>query len=132
MVKVSVEVKDVLLKQKILPVATANSEGVPNVVFVGIWKFIDDENLLLVDNFFKKRRKNLEENPRVAIVGFDGETNRSYQVKGRVEIENSGDHFNEAGEMSASKKLQAKAAVVVRIEEIYNAAPGPDAGLQIA
>ncbi|MHC1571902.1 MAG: pyridoxamine 5'-phosphate oxidase family protein [Methanosarcinales archaeon] len=134
MVKVPVEVKEVLSNQKILPVATASSEGVPNVIFVAIWKFIDDETLLLVDNFFKKTRKNLEENPSVAIVGFDGEMPnfRSYQVKGRAEITTSGDHFDEASEMSRSKELQAKAAVIVHIEEIYNAAPGPDAGAQIA
>jgi len=132
MVEVPVKVKDVLLKQKILPVATANSQGVPNVIFVAIWKFIDDETILIVDNFFKKTRKNLKEKPMVAIVGFDEKTNRSYQVKGSVEITTSGDRFDEASEMAESKKLHAKAAVIVHIEEIYNAAPGPDAGVQIA
>lgn len=132
MVKLPSDVKDVLLKQKLLPIATANAKGVPNVVFVGMWKFLDDENIMIVDNFFNKTRKNLEENPRVAIVAYDAETKKSYQVKGSITIETEGSHYDEAAQMAASKKLPGKAAVIMHVEEIYNAAYGPNAGMQIA
>jgi hypothetical protein len=132
MVKLPSDVKEVMLKQKLLPIATANSKGVPNVVFVGMWKLLDDENLMIVDNFLNKTRKNLEENPRIAIVAYDGETRKSYQIKGSITIETEGSHYDDATQMAASKKLPGKAAVIVHVEEIYNAAYGPNAGMQIA
>jgi len=53
MVVLPPEVKDVILKQKPLPIATADNAGNPNVVFIGMWKFIDDESIIveLVEEF---------------------------------------------------------------------------------
>lgn len=132
MVKMSPEVKDVVAKQKPLPIATADKNGKPNVVFVTMWKILDDETILFVDNFFNKTRKNVEANPNMAIVAYDSESKRSYQVKGRISIETSGDRFEEAKKMAESKKLPGKAAVVFHVEEIYNAIYGPKAGERIA
>ncbi len=126
------EVKDVVAKQKPLPIATADKNGKPNVVFVTMWKILDDETILFVDNFFNKTRKNIEANPSMAIVAYDSESKKSYQVKGRISIETSGDRFEEAKKMAESKKLPGKAAVVFHVEEIYNALYGPKAGERIA
>lgn len=125
------EIKDIVAKQKPLPIATADKTGKPNVVFVTMWKILDDETLLLVDNFFNKTRKNLEENPNMAIVVYDSDAKRSYQLKGTVDIENTGDKFTSAKEMADSKKLPGKAAVVFHVKEIFEATYGPNAGKKI-
>ena len=132
MVKMPSEVKDVIEKQKPLPIATADKSGIPNVVFVTMWKILDDETILFVDNFLNKTRNNLDANPSMAIVAYDGESKRSYQIKGTIEIETSGDIFNIAKKMADARKVPGKAAVVFKVEEIYNALYGPRAGERIA
>lgn len=132
MVKMPPEIRDVVAKQKPLPIATADRSGKPNVVFVTMWKLLDDETLLFVDNFFNKTRKNLEANPNMAIVAYDGEVKKSYQIKGTVDIETKGDRFTGAKEMADSKKLPGKAAVIFHVKEIYDATYGPSAGKKLA
>lgn len=88
MVKMPPKIKDIVAKQKSLPIATADKSGKPNVVFVTMWKILGDETLLFVDNLYNKTRKNIEANPNMAIVAYDGDAKKSYQLKGTVDIEN--------------------------------------------
>lgn len=132
MVKLTPEVKDVIAKQKPLPIATADSAGKPNVVFVGMWKFIDDETIMIVDNFFKKTAANLKANPVMSIVAYDGESKKSYQIKGSVDYTDKGEQYDVAKSMAESKKLPGKGVVVFHIEEVYDAVYGPNAGERIA
>jgi predicted pyridoxine 5'-phosphate oxidase superfamily flavin-nucleotide-binding protein len=128
MVKMPAEIKDIVAKQKPLPIATADKSGKPNVVFVTMWKILDDETLLFVDNFFNKTKKNIEMNPNMAIVAYDGDAKKSFQIKGTVDIETRGNIFSSAKEMADSKKLPGKAAFIFHVKEIYDATYGPHAG----
>ncbi len=132
MVKMPPEIKDVVAKQKPLPVATADKSGKPNVIFVTQWKILDDETILIVDNFMNKTRKNIEANPNIALVTYDSEIKKSYQIKGTVVIENRGDRYAIAKEISDAKKLPCKAALVFHVKEIYDATYGPNAGKKLA
>jgi len=131
MVVLPPEVKDVILKQKPLPIATADNAGNPNVVFIGMWKFIDDETIMIVDNFFKKTAENLKANPKMTLVAYDGESKKSYKVKGSIDYLEQGDKFEEAKAIAESKKMPGKAAVIFHIEEVYNVMYGPNAGERI-
>ena len=131
MVKMPSEVKDVVSKQKPLPIATSDKNGKPNVVFVTMWKILDDETILIVDNFMKKTRVNMEENPNMAIVAYDSEIKRSFQLKGTVDLETRGDRFAIAEEMARAKNRPAKVAVVFHVKEIYDATAGPNAGKKL-
>ncbi len=124
MVKMPPEVKDVIAKQKPLPFATADKSGKPNVNFVTMWKILDDETILFVDNAYNKTRMNLEANPVVAIVAYDSEIKKSYQIKGTVEIETKGDRYKIAREMADLKKQAGKAAVIFHVKEIYDSSVG--------
>ncbi|HEY9246274.1 MAG TPA: pyridoxamine 5'-phosphate oxidase family protein [Candidatus Methanoperedens sp.] len=128
MVKMPPEIRDIVARQKPLPIATADKTGKPNVVFVTMWKILDDETILFVDNFFNKTRKNIDANPNMAIVAYDGEIKKSYQIKGTVDIETKGNSFISAKEMADSKKLPGKAAFIFHVKEIYDATYGPRAG----
>jgi predicted pyridoxine 5'-phosphate oxidase superfamily flavin-nucleotide-binding protein len=131
MVALPPEVKEVIQNQKPLPIATADSAGKPNVVFIGMWKFIDDETIMIVDNFLKKTAANLKVNPKVALVAYDSESKKSYQVKGSIDYLEKGDEFDQASALAQSKKMPGKAAVIFHVEEVYNAMYGPDAGERI-
>ena len=134
MVKMPAEVRETLEKQKPIPIATASKSGVPNVVFVGLLKIVDDETLMLADNFFNKTAQNLTENPKIAILCYSGETKKSFQIKGNVTLCKEGENFAtmKAWVHGVNDKLPAKACVMVKITEIYNAMWGPAAGKQIA
>ena len=133
MVKMPPEVKETLEKQKPVPIATASKTGVPNVVFIGLLKIIDDETLMIADNFFYKTAANLAENPKISILCYNGETKKSFQIKGNVTLCKEGENFNQMREWvhGINNKLPAKGCVMVKISEIYNAMWGPAAGKQL-
>jgi predicted pyridoxine 5'-phosphate oxidase superfamily flavin-nucleotide-binding protein len=134
MVKMPPEVRETLAKQKPVPIATASKSGVPNVVFVGAFKILDDENIMIADNFFYKTAQNLMENPKIAILCYNGETKKSYQIKGSVTLCKEGENFEQMRKWvhGINEKLPAKACVMVKVDEIYNAMWGPAAGKKIA
>jgi len=134
MVKMPADVKETLEKQKPVPIATASKSGVPNVVFVGLLKIVDDETLMIADNFFYKTAQNLAENPKISVLCYNGETKKSFQIKGNATVYKQGVDYEamKTWVHGVNNKLPAKACVMVKITEIYNAMWGPAAGKQIA
>jgi len=131
MVKIPADVRETVEKQRLLPIATADITGKPNVVLVGVWKILDDETIMIVDNYLHKTKKNIEENPRMAFVVYDGEKEKSFQLKCSVNIETSGKRFEEARTIAESKKLPGNTAVILTVKEVYDANPGSNAGKRI-
>ena len=120
------------IEKDLVFLATTSSEGIPNVVPIGFARPIDDGNILIADNYMKKTRKNIEENPNVALVTKDAQKN-PYQFKGTAEIFESGKIFDEVVEWAQNvmSKLNPKAAIVVKITDVYSVKPGPDAGKKV-
>ncbi|AEH61387.1 pyridoxamine 5'-phosphate oxidase-related FMN-binding protein [Methanosalsum zhilinae DSM 4017] len=133
MVKMPDEVIQTLKKQNPVPVATASQNGIPNVALVGFLKVMNEETIMIADNFFNKTETNLKENPEIAIVAYDGYTKKSYQIKGHTEIKTSGPEYTAMVEWvnSVMPDMPKKAAVIVHVDGVYNSQPGPDAGKKI-
>lgn len=116
--------------------STVSEDGTPNAVPVGSKKIIDDETILMSDQFFNKTLSNMKANPRVAVTFWEGY--EGYQFKGIVTIETTGQRFEDTArwieELStkAGFPLKSKGAVILQIEEIYGVAPGPGAGKKLA
>lgn len=116
--------------------ATATTDGGPNAVPVGAKKILDDETILISDQFFNKTLANLQANPTVAVSFWEGK--EGYQLKGTATIETSGKRFEETAKWieersaKAGFPLKSKGAVIIKIEEIYGLAPGPGAGKKLA
>jgi len=136
MAKLNQRMKEIFEKQKPIVLATATKDGIPNVVPVGMKKIIDDETILISDQYLNKTRKNIEANPRVAITVWD--EIEGYQIKGTVTIETSGPLFEETARWvkergkSLNRPLKSKGALILKITEIYCVSPGPNAGMRIA
>ena len=125
------EMMDALEKDLVF-LATASPDGVPNVVPIGFARPIDKDTILIADNYMNKTRQNLEINPLISLVTKDA-TKCPFQFKGKVEIFESGKYFDivtEWGE-NAMTKLTPKAAILMKVEEIYSVMPGPEAGKKI-
>ncbi|MDH5815491.1 MAG: pyridoxamine 5'-phosphate oxidase family protein [Candidatus Nezhaarchaeota archaeon] len=136
MVKLPFEV--IKLLEKVAPksfcvLATSSRDGRPNavpVVFAWPWS---EEEVVIADNFFLKTRANIEENPIASLTFWDPETREGYQIKGKVEVHTSGPIFEEVASRvrSARPTLKTKAAIVIKVEEVYTVKPGPDAGKRL-
>ena len=128
--------KEIFGKQGTFVLGTADSNGVPNVVPVGAVRILDDETILISDQFFKKTLANLRENPNVAISFW--EMAEGYQIKGEAKIHTEGKIYEETAEWirklseKIGRPLKSKGAVVVKIKEIYSVSPGSKAGQKIA
>ena len=136
MAKMNGRMKEIFEKQEVVALATATKSGVPNVVPISAKKILDDETILVSDQFFNKTLSNLKENPQATITAWDNI--EGYQFKGEVTIETSGPLFEETAQWveergkTLNSPLRSKGALILKIREIYSVSPGPDAGKRIA
>ncbi|MBN2489005.1 MAG: pyridoxamine 5'-phosphate oxidase family protein [Methanosarcinaceae archaeon] len=133
MVKMPADVKETIEKQKPIPIATASADGTPNVALVGLLKILDDETILIANNYFKKTEANIIENPKISFVVYDAATKKAFQIKGSVELVTSGKIFEDTVEWVHSRRpdLSPKSAAIVHVEEIYDSKSGQHAGEKI-
>jgi predicted pyridoxine 5'-phosphate oxidase superfamily flavin-nucleotide-binding protein len=116
--------------------ATSTTNGLPNAVPVGAKKIIDEETVIISDQYLNKTLSNMKSNPRISLMFWQGK--EGYQLKGAVTVETSGKIFEEtaiwlkqrAREMGLRRK--SKGAIILKIEEIYGISSGPKAGRRLA
>ncbi|MDX9787525.1 MAG: pyridoxamine 5'-phosphate oxidase family protein [Desulfobacterales bacterium] len=136
MAKMTERMMEVFNKVPTAVLATAAADGTPNAVPVGAKKILNDETILISDQFFGKTLANMKANPNVALTYWEG--HEGYQIKGTVTIETSGKRFEETAAWIADLgnragfPLTSKGAVILNISEIYGVAPGPGAGKKLA
>jgi len=126
------EMMEVIEKERAY-VATATTDGVPNVVPIGYIKPLDDKTVIIADSYMVKSRANLEANPNVSFVVQDV-VRYPYQFKGTTEIFTDGDNFDMVVNWVKDINPLApkpKAAIIINIKEIYSVKVG-DAGKKIA
>jgi predicted pyridoxine 5'-phosphate oxidase superfamily flavin-nucleotide-binding protein len=61
-------------------IATASADGVPNVTHLSRVHMLDDERVVLSNQFFSKTVRNLAENPTACVVVIDPTTYDSYRL----------------------------------------------------
>ena len=131
MVRLTDEIRTSLDGTRLVFLATASKDGRPNVVPIGAFTLLDDETLLISDQFFSKTLANMRENPQVAI-SYWGEKG-GFQLKGTVTLHTDDDVF--AQDVAWMKELRPalvpKSAVVMTVTDVYSVKPGPDAGKKI-
>lgn len=133
MVMLNAEMKETFSKVKLFPVATASKGGIPNVAPIAYVQLMGDDTLWLADNFMHKTLENMKENPYLAIYIYDPEGKKCFQVKGTVKVHSSGADYEKMKKMVHEKKpeLPAKSLIVVKVTDVFQCAPGPNAGNKI-
>jgi predicted pyridoxine 5'-phosphate oxidase superfamily flavin-nucleotide-binding protein len=127
------EMKETFSKVKLFPVATASKAGIPNVAPIAYVQLMGEDTIWLADNFMHKTLENVKENPRLAIYIYDPESKNCFQVKGTVTVHTSGADYEKMKKMVHEKKpeLPAKSLIVMKVTEVFQCAPGPNAGKKI-
>ena len=137
MASLNERMKEIFAKQGTFVLGTADLNGIPNVVPVGAAKILDDETILVSDQYFLKTLNNLKENPRVAISFWETDTGEGYQIKGDAEILTEGRIYEKTAEWvrkhgeEIGHPLKSKGAIVIKITAIYSVTPGPNAGQRV-
>jgi len=131
MVKVSENIRKAFEAQRVIPMATVNGDGVPNVIYVGVWWWEDDETLCVVNNYLNKTLANIRGNGRVCFVCYG---NGSYQIKCLAEEATEGPLYEKARELATNRErpLPGRSAVVCKVSEIYRSSGGKGAGDRLA
>jgi uncharacterized protein len=105
--------------------ASVNESGIPNVVYIGSLRAVDEETLIYADSAGVKTKKNLQPGKPVAVNVLLLEKVTSYQVVGTfVGFETSGPYFemlNELPEFKYNTYFGVRAAGVIRVNEVYSA-----------
>src|SRR5512136_772284 len=114
-----------MFEQQLSVIATAGKDGTPNIGPKGSMYVFDDETLTYSEGTGQKTLKNLQQNPKVAVMVVDREKTDGYQVKGTAELLSSGDFFEQVAKKQKERKMpRPKSDVKIRIEEIYSVKPG--------
>ena len=131
MVKLTDQIKESLTGTETLFLATSSKDGIPNVVPIGAFKLLDDETLLISDQFFFKTLRNLKENPTIALSWWGQKG--GYQLKGPVSLHTDDEVFRQDVAWMKERRphLTPKSAAVLKIADVFQVKPGADAGKKI-
>ncbi len=102
-------------------VATASSDGVPNVSPKGSIAVLDDDHLIFADIMSPGTRKNLQANPQLTILVCKPEKFQGYQCQGTAELSQDGEIYELLVRMIKEKKLPVPPpvnAVKVKVEVV--------------
>ncbi len=114
-----------MLEKELAMIATASRDGTPNVGPKGSVHVIDEETLAYAEGTGEKTLRNLQENPKAAVLVVDRQKGDGYQIKGKAELLSAGDFFEQvARKQEERKRPRPKHAVKIKIEEIYSVKPG--------
>lgn len=132
MVKVPENIKEAFDTQRVIPMATVNKEGVPNVIYVGMWWWEGDDTLCVVNNYLNKTLSNLEETGWVSFVCYG--KNGSYQLKCKATNHTEGAIYEKAHKIATDreKPYPGKSGVACKVVEIYQGSGGKGAGDKLA
>ena len=132
--KLTAEMKQAFGKTELFPFATSSSSGVPNVVPIKYVFVESDDELWLVDNYMVKSLQNMQENSMGALYINVSEDKISFQVKGEIEIQSSGEKYERMKKLAQEIRsdIPARSLILMRITDIYQCRPGNNVGEKIA
>ncbi len=116
--------------------STCLLEAVPNVVPVSMKQVIDDETVMVSDQYLRKSLANLQANPYVALSAWDDQG--GFQIKGAVTYENEGSRYEQVAAQvqeilsSMGYDYTSKGVCFIHVEEIYSVTPGESAGMPVS
>lgn len=132
MAKLTQEMKDMISTQQCF-VGTVSKEGIPNVAPKRSTRVLNDETLVFNEVTGGATYKNLLDGSKVSIAVVNREVLDGYRFVGSVEVQDSGDLYEQAATMAEKNNMRKPLAVVlVHIDEIHSLKPGIMAGQKIS
>lgn len=125
MAKLSEEMKTLIASQQAF-IATTDPNGAPNIGTKASTHVLDDEHIVFYELTGGRTWINLQNDPRVAIAVADRSKLQGYRFVGKAELITGGELYDGAKKLAEMMKMPVppKAAVKVKVDEIYNLGAG--------
>ncbi len=133
MVALTDEMKETIARNRVVPMATASKDGIPNVVPMASIRVVGDDTIWIMNNYMVKTLRNLEENPIVALYFYDPKSRCCFQVKGTAEIQTSGPDYEKFRDRvkAESDRFPTRSLVVMKVTDVFECMPGKGAGKKV-
>jgi len=128
------DAKELMEQGKVIALATASKEAIPNVVYMLQYWWYQPDVLVIGDVFMNATRRHVQENGYASFCVWDEDTDQSYKFIGTAKYETSGEAYEFANAILHKNKPEKnfKGVVVIKVSEVYNASRGENAGKLIA
>jgi hypothetical protein len=113
--------KDLIKEVALCYVATASSDGTPNVSPKGSILVLDDDHLAFADILSPGTRANLQQNQRIAVSVCNPEKHQGFQFKGVAELSQEGPVYDRLATLIKDRGLKLppiQNAVKIKVEEV--------------
>jgi uncharacterized protein len=125
------DMKDMIATQQCF-VGTVNADGTPNVAPKRSTRVLSDDSLIFVEGTGGITFANIQRGSKVSIAVVNREILDGYRFIGNPVVQEDGELYEQAVEMSLQRGMpKPLAVVVVVIEAIHSLKPGPMAGKKI-
>ena len=81
-------------REPICVLTTVAPDGTPNTIYVGVVGLFDDSTFFVTNNYFHKTKENILSGSTASLLFFTKER-KSFQIKGPIELQDSGPIFDE-------------------------------------
>ena len=128
------DAKELMEQGKVIALATASKEAIPNVVYMLQYWWYQPDVLVIGDVFMNATRRNVQENGYASFCVWDEDTDQSYKFIGTATYDTSGEAYEFANANLHKNKPDKnfKGAVVIKVAKVYDASRGENAGKLIA
>jgi hypothetical protein len=128
--KIPQQVQDLFNRTVLVAFGTADKKCDPNVNVVFWKKIIDDETIILLDNFFNTTKQNIMENSKICLSFWDAKNEEGYKIKGNATYHSSGMIFDLGKEFIQQKNpgRTPNGVVEIKVGQVYILTPGKAAG----
>jgi uncharacterized protein len=126
------EMKDMVATQQCF-IGTVDADGTPNVAPKRSTRVLSDDSLIFTEGTGGTTYSNIKRGSKVSVATVNRETLEGYRFVGNADLQESGELYEKASEMSAKMGMRKPyAVVIIHITEIHSLKPGPTAGKRIA
>ncbi len=99
---------------------TVDKNNIPNAIYATCVKKINEDTIVIADNYFDKTRNNILAESKGSILFITNE-DKAFQLKGTIEYHKEGDIYNDMKTWNPQKH-PGHAAAALKVEEVYSGA----------
>jgi hypothetical protein len=107
-------------REPIAVLTTVAPDGTPNAIYVGVVGLFDGTTFFVANNYFHKTKENILAGSKASLL-FLTKERKAFQIKGSIELQDSGPVFDEMKRINP-EKYPSHSAAVLHVEEVFSGA----------
>lgn len=107
-------------REPICVLTTVAPDGTPNAIYVGVVGLFDGSTFFVANNYFQKTKENILAGSNASLL-FLTKERKAFQIKGSIELQDSGPVFDEMKQINP-EKYPGHSAAVLHVEAVFSGA----------